>query len=69
MRKSIARTERNSQGTGPSPLWLTDLMAGYTVENMSLAPADEFDLERLLAETAWDDNGSRSGPEPPRTLM
>lgn len=28
--------------------WLTDLMAGYTVENMSFAPADSLDLERLL---------------------
>lgn len=26
-------------------------MAGYTVENMSFAPADSFDLERLLATT------------------
>jgi hypothetical protein len=26
-------------------------MAGYTVENMSFAPADSFDLERLLAST------------------
>lgn len=24
-------------------------MAGYTVENMSFAPADSLDLERLLA--------------------
>jgi hypothetical protein len=31
------------------PYWLADLMAGYTVENMSLTPADTLDLERLLA--------------------
>lgn len=29
-------------------------MAGYTVENMSFAPADSFDLARLLASTAQE---------------
>jgi hypothetical protein len=45
LRESIAKSERNN----PSPYWLADLMAGYTVENMSFAPADSLDLERLLA--------------------
>ncbi|RSH86917.1 hypothetical protein EHS25_003404 [Saitozyma podzolica] len=45
LRESIAK----SSGSGPSPYWLADLMAGYTVENMSFAPADTLDLERLLA--------------------
>ena len=29
-------------------------MAGYTVENMSFAPADSYDLQRLLASTAQE---------------
>jgi len=32
-------------------------MAGYTVENMSFAPADSFDLERLLASTQTQGQG------------
>ena len=34
------------------PYWLSDFMAGYTVENMSFAPADSLDLQRLLDSTA-----------------
>ncbi|WRT70729.1 uncharacterized protein IL334_007727 [Kwoniella shivajii] len=51
MRESIARSERSSSfsASGPTPLWLADLMSGYTVENMSFAPANNLDLERLLA--------------------
>ena len=36
------------------PYWLSDFMAGYTVENMSFAPADSYDLQRLLASTAQE---------------
>jgi hypothetical protein len=32
LRESIAKSERNN----PSPYWLADLMAGYTVENLSM---------------------------------
>lgn len=35
--------------TRSGPYWLADLMAGYTVENTSVVPADSFDLERILA--------------------
>ncbi|KAK8850556.1 hypothetical protein IAR55_004474 [Kwoniella newhampshirensis] len=54
LRESIARSERSSSmsAAGPTPLWLADLMSGYTVENMSFAPADTLDLERLLASSA-----------------
>lgn len=45
LRESMAKSERNN----PSPYWLADLMAGYTVENMSFTPADSLDLERLLS--------------------
>lgn len=44
LRESIAKSERQKS----SPFWLSDLMAGYTVENMSFTPADSFDIERLL---------------------
>jgi hypothetical protein len=43
------------------PYWLADLMAGYTVENMSFAPADTLDLERLLATGGQ----MMQGPGPP----
>lgn len=36
------------------PYWLSDFMAGYTVENMSFAPADSVDFARLLASTAQE---------------
>ena len=36
------------------PYWLSEFMAGYTVENMSFAPADSYDLQRLLASTAQE---------------
>nr|XP_019007903.1 pathway-specific nitrogen regulator [Kwoniella pini CBS 10737]OCF46684.1 pathway-specific nitrogen regulator [Kwoniella pini CBS 10737] len=51
MRESIARSERSTSfsASGPTPLWLADLMSGYTVQNMSFAPADTLDLQRLLA--------------------
>lgn len=40
-----------------APLWLSDFMSGYTVENMSLAPADNVDLERLLASRGEQQGG------------
>ncbi|WVQ70547.1 hypothetical protein IAR50_000066 [Cryptococcus sp. DSM 104548] len=50
LRDSIARTERSASvnSFGLTPLWLSDFMSGYTVENMSSTPADNLDLERLL---------------------
>ncbi|TYJ53359.1 hypothetical protein B9479_006019 [Cryptococcus floricola] len=50
LRDSIARTERSASANsfGLTPLWLSDFMSGYTVENMSSTPADNVDLERLL---------------------
>ncbi|KIR30681.1 pathway-specific nitrogen regulator [Cryptococcus deuterogattii LA55] len=41
------------------PLWLSDFMSGYTVENMSFAPADNVDLERLLATRGERQDGSK----------
>lgn len=32
-------------------------MSGYTVENMSFAPADNVDLERLLASRGGEQGG------------
>ena len=32
------------------PVALADFMEGYSVEGMSFGPADDFDLERLLAQ-------------------
>ncbi|WWC92345.1 uncharacterized protein L201_007300 [Kwoniella dendrophila CBS 6074] len=57
LRESIARSERSESfsnsvsalASDPTPFWLADLMSGYTVQNMSFAPADTLDLERLLA--------------------
>ncbi|WVF68209.1 hypothetical protein IAT40_002974 [Kwoniella sp. CBS 6097] len=51
LRESIARSERSTSFSipGQTPLWLADLMSGYTVENMSFAPVNTIDLERLLA--------------------
>lgn len=40
-----------------APLWLSDFMSGYTVENMSFAPADNVDLERLLASRGGEQGG------------
>ncbi|WVN89632.1 uncharacterized protein L203_104861 [Cryptococcus depauperatus CBS 7841] len=54
LRDAIARSERASSANTLTPLWLSDLMPGYTVENMSFAPADSFDLERLLATNRND---------------
>ncbi|WVQ79789.1 hypothetical protein IAT38_001889 [Cryptococcus sp. DSM 104549] len=51
LRESIARNQRASTFnslSGLTPLWLSDLMSGYTVENMSFAPVDTLDLERLF---------------------
>ena len=78
MRESIARSERSNSVSGPStscrlsqsfedpneigPYWLSELMAGYTVENMSFAPADSFDLERLLASTSNQTQGGSGTP-------
>lgn len=42
-----------------APLWLSDFMSGYTVENMSFAPADNVDLERLLASRGERQDGSK----------
>lgn len=42
-----------------APLWLSDFMSGYTVENMSFAPADNVDLERLLASRGEQQDGSK----------
>jgi hypothetical protein len=39
-------------------------MAGYTVENMSFAPADSFDLERLLASTAQQQGAGQNQQTP-----
>lgn len=43
------------------PYWLADLMAGYTVENMSFAPADSLDLERLLGTAGVQALQTQSG--------
>ncbi|WVR08633.1 hypothetical protein IAU60_005689 [Kwoniella sp. DSM 27419] len=53
LRESIARSERSTSfsNSGPTPFWLADLMGSYTVENMSFAPANTLDLERLLASS------------------
>ncbi|WVW80797.1 hypothetical protein I302_102784 [Kwoniella bestiolae CBS 10118] len=64
LRESIARSEKRSSSfstSGPTPLWLADLMSGYTVQNMSFAPADTLDLERLLASSAGYGIGETSG--------
>ncbi|WWD20738.1 hypothetical protein CI109_105214 [Kwoniella shandongensis] len=66
LRESIARSENErasslSAAAGPTPLWLADLMSGYTVENMSFAPADTVDLERLLASSASSMQGGGGG--------
>ncbi|WWD07292.1 hypothetical protein V865_005389 [Kwoniella europaea PYCC6329] len=63
LRESIAKSERGSSlsASGPTPLWLADLMSGYTVQNMSFAPADTLDLERLLASSAGYGIGETSG--------
>ncbi|WVQ85799.1 hypothetical protein IAT38_007967 [Cryptococcus sp. DSM 104549] len=60
LRDAIARSERSStaqSGSGLTPLWLSDLMTGYTVENMSFAPADPVELERLLARPGSGQDG------------
>jgi hypothetical protein len=43
------------------PYWLSEFMAGYTVENMSFAPADSLDLQRLLDSTAQQQLGQGQG--------
>ncbi|OWZ69086.1 hypothetical protein AYX15_00266 [Cryptococcus neoformans] len=59
LRDAISRSERASSTNsfGLTPLWLSDFMSGYTVENMSLAPADNVDLERLLASRGEQQGG------------
>ncbi|WVO20305.1 uncharacterized protein IAS62_001598 [Cryptococcus decagattii] len=61
LRDAISRRERASSTNsfGLTPLWLSDFMSGYTVENMSFAPADNVDLERLLASRGEQQDGSK----------
>jgi hypothetical protein len=40
--------------------WLADLLTGYTVEDMSFAPADHFDLARMLNDGDGIDPGGTS---------
>ncbi|OCF33674.1 pathway-specific nitrogen regulator [Kwoniella heveanensis BCC8398] len=66
LRESIARSELSSSFSipGQTPYWLADLMSGYTVENMSFAPVNTVDLERLIASSGSaivDSSGSGSG--------
>jgi hypothetical protein len=55
------RTKSGIKLINIGPYWLSDFMAGYTVENMSFAPADSFDLERLLASTQTQGQGHGQG--------
>lgn len=48
LRESIARSH-SAHSAGPSPVWVSDLLSGYSVENMSFTPADQLDFARLMA--------------------
>ncbi|WVQ95649.1 hypothetical protein IAU59_002747 [Kwoniella sp. CBS 9459] len=63
LRESIARSEQVNSFSipGQTPLWLADLMSGYTVENMSFAPVNTLDLERLLAASGGSSSGGVDG--------
>ncbi|ORY26020.1 fungal-specific transcription factor domain-domain-containing protein [Naematelia encephala] len=63
LRESIARTERSSSisASGATPLWLADLMSDYTVQNMSFAPANTSELERLLTRAATASSQGNTG--------
>jgi hypothetical protein len=57
LRESIARSQSAHSG-GPSPVWVSDLLSGYSVENMSFAPADQFDFARLMAAAEGQQEGT-----------
>jgi hypothetical protein len=39
-------------------VWVSDLLSGYSVENMSFAPADQFDFARLMAAAEGQQEGT-----------
>ncbi|BEI92189.1 uncharacterized protein CcaverHIS019_0410090 [Cutaneotrichosporon cavernicola] len=60
LRESIARSA-SGHSAGPSPVWVSDLLNGYSVENMSFAPADQFDFARLMAAAGGQPGESSEG--------